>query len=162
MSHEVCAETGQEWKPPVSPEIQEEMERNFGKVLQHGVGKRMPDTLRYGDKRHKPKRIEPLPDDVKLIPKDSVVLPSHYSRFPVEPVYFSRVNQLSGNEMNIVKYALRAPYKHPNIRIDYSKAIRSIVMECKYRLGDPDWWKPYKTAIAECLEQEFSYAAPKT
>lgn len=94
--------------------------------------------------------LKPTPDDV-------VVLPSHYSRFAIEPVYFCATNGLTFIVSNAIKYIVRAPYKHPNPVEDMSKAIRCIVMETKRLIGDPDFWKPYKSKLSECLKEEFSY-----
>lgn len=100
--------------------------------------------------------------EAKELPPDIVVRPKHYDRFKIEPIYFSRTNDLSGNEMNFVKYGLRAPYKHPDIRIDYKKCIRSIIMEAKYRLGDPNWAEAYVSDIEACLDKELAYDATPT
>ena len=43
--------------------------------------------------------------------KDSPLSPSHYSRFPIQPLDFIEKNGLSFLEGNVIKYVLRAPYK---------------------------------------------------
>lgn len=45
------------------------------------------------------------------IGKDSPLSPSHYSRFPIQPLDFIEKNGLSFLEGNVIKYVLRAPYK---------------------------------------------------
>jgi hypothetical protein len=134
--------------------IQEELNRVFGENPQ-------ADRMM---RRHRAKRREvlnavPMSKPASALPSDVVVMPNHYNRFKIEPVYFCATNELTFLESNFVKYTLRAPYKHADIRIDYSKAIRCVIMECKRRLGDPDWWKPYKSNIEACLKEEFAYGA---
>ena len=43
--------------------------------------------------------------------EDSPLSPSHYSRFPIQPLDFIERNGLSFLEGNVIKYVLRAPYK---------------------------------------------------
>lgn len=92
------------------------------------------------------------------IPASMVVLPKHYSRFEIEPVHFTVTNKLDLLESNVVKYMLRAPYKHGDKgKEDYQKVVRCAIMKAKQQLGDPDWWKPYKTNLAALLDEELSY-----
>ncbi len=88
-----------------------------------------------------------------------VVMPKHYSRFEIEPVRFCAENGLTFLVSNTVKYVVRAPYKHATPVQDMTKAIRCIIMETKRLLGDPDWWKPYKSPDLERLiTEELTYA----
>jgi hypothetical protein len=74
-------------------------------------------------------------------PRDMVNLPQHYARNKIEPVYFAIENELNGFQFNIVKYAVRAPYKHATPIEDLKKILRYAEMWIKRESGDPDWWK---------------------
>lgn len=72
-------------------------------------------------------------------PKDSIVLPSHYARFPIEPIRFIVENKLDWFQGNIVKYTMR--YDAKNGLEDLEKARRYNEMQQKYLKGEADWWK---------------------
>ena len=99
------------------------------------------------------------PKRAKDLPADMVVLPQHYSRWAIEPVYFIGQNKMSFLQGNIIKYACRAEFKHETPVEDLLKDIRYAIMWGKFLLGDPDWAKEYKTDIAAMLKKELSYAA---
>jgi hypothetical protein len=91
---------------------------------------------------------------------DMVVLPKHYARFNIEPINFVASNNIDFLTGNAIKYLCRAPYKHGDGgRQDYMKALRYTIMLAKRALGDPEWWKPYKTDIGAKILEELSYAA---
>jgi hypothetical protein len=60
------------------------------------------------------------------LPIPSATNPAHYTRFVIQPMTFATANNLSGLELNVVKYTVRAPYK--NGVEDYRKAIRCLEM----------------------------------
>lgn len=128
--------------PAPGDEIQGEMDRVFGPRSDGGLSVHA----------HEPREHHaPIGDAM-------VILPKHYSRFQIEPVHFTVTNKLDLLESNVVKYTLRAPYKHSdNGRQDYLKAIRCLVMKAKQQAGDPDWWKPYNTDLGAILEQEIPH-----
>lgn len=92
----------------------------------------------------------PLPDDV-------VILPKHYSRWNIEPIYFIGENQIDFLLGNIIKYLMRAEFKHASPVEDHTKAIRYAVMRCKKLIGDPNWAGDYVSNLKECLEKEFAH-----
>lgn len=135
---------------PETPMVKDAGDRQFLVDSPKGIYEEAMDRV-FGPDDMKPSHRPPLGENM-------VVLPKHYSRFQIEPARYSVENHLDGLEFNIIKYVSRAPYKHNDKgKLDYSKAIRSIVMKAKFALGDPDWWKPYKTDIEALLEQELSY-----
>lgn len=69
-------------------------------------------------------------DDIE----DDIERPSHYARFPIEPVTFIMLNDLPYWAGNVVKYVSRAPFKHEDEREDIKKAIRY----CEMRLEQLD------------------------
>lgn len=71
--------------------------------------------------------------------KDMVVMPNHYARFKIEPIYFIQENNLTPLQGKVVKYIVRYPFK--NGAEDIKKAIRCAEMLLKREQGDPDWWK---------------------
>jgi hypothetical protein len=101
-------------------------------------------------------RVAPIPDTM-------VVLPAHYARWKIEPVYFIGENSLDFLTGNIIKYVMRAPFKHTDGgRQDSLKFIRYSFMRAKQLLGDPDWAKPYHVPnLEQLIEQELSYHAPR-
>lgn len=100
----------------------------------------------------------PKPYHGLAMPPNMVVLPKHYSRFQMEPVHFTVTNKLDLLESNVIKYTMRAPYKHGDKgQQDYRKAIRCLVMKAKQMMGDPEWWRPYKTGLEAMLDEELSY-----
>lgn len=70
---------------------------------------------------------------------DMVVLPAHYSRYPIEPITFAVENGLNFLQSNIIKYVVR--YEHKNGLEDCLKALRLCEMMAKRVAGDPDWSK---------------------
>lgn len=109
--------------------------------------------------RPQPSPVQAIPKRAKALPDDMVVLPQHYSRWAIEPVYFIGVNKMSFLQGNIIKYACRAEFKHETPVEDLLKDIRYAIMWGKFLLGDPDWAKEYKTDIGAMLKEELSYNA---
>jgi hypothetical protein len=53
---------------------------------------------------------------------DAVVLPSHYTQWPIEPITFIMTNEIPFAEGNVIKYIMRHPFK--NGEEDVRKAMR--------------------------------------
>lgn len=70
---------------------------------------------------------------------DAVNLPSHYARFPIEPIRFVADNNLNWFQGNIIKYILRWDAKD-GVQ-DLAKAARYLSMWRKQLGGDKDWWR---------------------
>lgn len=84
----------------------------------------------------------PVTPDVRLPVKeikDAVVMPGHYARFKIEPIYFIQENNLNPLQGKVVKYVVRYPFK--NGIEDLKKAQRCIEMLIAKESGNPDWWK---------------------
>lgn len=67
--------------------------------------------------------------------KDLVVLPHHYTRFKIEPIYFIAENNLDFMTGNVIKYVLRHDAKD-GVQ-DLKKARRYLDMLIKKAEGDP-------------------------
>jgi hypothetical protein len=74
---------------------------------------------------------------VKLTQSDNVVLPHHYARFKIEPIYFIMENKLSFEAGNVIKYVCRHDAK--NGLEDLRKAARYLEMMIKQAEGNPDY-----------------------
>lgn len=125
--------------------IDQEMDRVFGVQFEE----------------HPPIQVRQQPHHPKGAP-DVVVLPTHYSRYKVEPIYFIGENKLDFLLGNIIKYFMRAEHKHSDPRTDFKKGIRYAIMKGKKVIGDPNWAKEYVSDIDECLDLEFSYGKTAT
>lgn len=69
--------------------------------------------------------------------RDEVLLPQHYTRFRIEPIYFIMENKLSFCQGNVIKYVCRADAK--NGVEDLRKARRYLDMMIKEAEGDPTY-----------------------
>lgn len=68
---------------------------------------------------------------------DPVVLPDHYGRWKIEPIYFIMENQLDFQTGNVIKYVMRADYK--NGLEDLKKARRYLDMMIAKKEGREDY-----------------------
>ena len=57
-------------------------------------------------------RIDAHLTDTERLGYDAANLPAHYTRFPIEPVYFIMMNGLDFATGNVIKYVVRAPHKN--------------------------------------------------
>jgi len=66
--------------------------------------------------------------DEEEIPEDSSDIdnPSHYSRWKVQPITFILENDVEFWRGNIIKYAMRAGYKHRNGLKDWESEIEDL------------------------------------
>lgn len=73
---------------------------------------------------------DPVPEQPKETAwKDGIERPTHYARFPIEPVTMIMMNDLPFWAGNVVKYACRAPFKD-----DEEADIRKIIRYAEMRL----------------------------
>lgn len=71
---------------------------------------------------------------------DPVVLPPHYTRYKIEPIYFIMENRLDFETGCVVKYVLRAPFKHADGGLeDLKKARRYLDMMIAKAEGKTDY-----------------------
>lgn len=75
-----------------------------------------------------------------VVTSDKIILPAHYGRFSIEPIRFIVENKLDWFQGNVVKYTARHDAKGEVE--DLQKAMRYLVMYERFKVGDPDWWKP--------------------
>jgi hypothetical protein len=84
-------------------------------------------------------------DVIETVGGDLVNKPSHYTRYPIEPVTFIMRNDLPFHVGNIVKYAVRAGYKvYPDMDkaesevTDLKKVIRYAEMRINLLEGETE------------------------
>ena len=63
--------------------------------------------------------------DIPEVPSD-IDNPSHYTRWSIEPITFIMENSLEFWRANIIKYAMRAGYKHRNGLKDWESEIEDL------------------------------------
>jgi hypothetical protein len=138
----------------VAPEIKEHLDEVFGSE-QEADAHHNPQQDRRMKRRKKPTWPDPEP-----LPEDVIVLPQHYARFAIEPIYFIGQNRLDFLLGNAIKYLMRAEFKHRTPAEDTLKAVRYAIMRAKWIMGDPEWSKEYRIpGLAEMLTKELTYAA---
>jgi len=70
-------------------------------------------------------------------PVNPAVEPDHYTRFKIQPLHFSRVNELTAYQANVIKYVTRYPFK--NGIEDLEKILSYTQKEIAFLKGDPNW-----------------------
>lgn len=73
-----------------------------------------------------------------MTPSSAVVMPSHYARFPIEPIRFIEENRLSPLQGKVVKYVVR--YDAKNGLEDLLKAKRCLELLIRKVEGHLRWW----------------------
>jgi hypothetical protein len=76
---------------------------------------------------------------VEVAEEETVVNPSHYTRFTIQPLVFIRENNLSFWQGNVIKYVCREDAKGG--LEDLKKAREYLDNEIKRREGSEEWWK---------------------
>jgi hypothetical protein len=76
---------------------------------------------------------------VEVAEEETVVNPSHYTRFTIQPIVFIRENNLSFWQGNVIKYVCREDAKGG--LEDLKKAREYLDNEIKRREGLKEWWK---------------------
>lgn len=78
-------------------------------------------------------------------PSDPVRKPTHYARWPIEPITFSLRNDVEFWRGSVIKYAMRAGFKdQPGMSSeeaeiqDLEKAIRYLEMRINQLRGEPE------------------------
>lgn len=84
-------------------------------------------------------QVEKAVEAVTKSKGDPVTLPSHYTRFKIEPIFFIMENELSFWQGNVIKYVCRWDGKDG--LQDLKKTRRYLDMKIKMLEGDPNWSK---------------------